>query len=153
MSVIGKVVVAVAAAGFAAGSMIGAGTADAVVTPDGSDLFAAIAFSLDGWNYGTSVDVANPELAINQALDNCAWDGATDCVVLAHWANGCGALVYTDNDTSYGVGTGVGPDRESALRGAYSSLSRYYPPSILANVGSAELSQTHVSEVVCTADV
>ncbi|MEU6831215.1 hypothetical protein ABZ894_21395 [Nocardia beijingensis] len=79
----------------------------------------------------------------------CGLAGVSDCVVLGDWTDGCGALVYTDN----AVGTGAGLDRSAALFGAYTSLAQYYPPAILANVGSADKSGTQISEVLCTANV
>ncbi|MFC9897991.1 DUF4189 domain-containing protein [Nocardia sp. NPDC127579] len=149
----GKVVVAMAAVGLAAGSVIGAGSATAVDT-EGSGLFGAIAFSEQQWYYGSSVDAVSAEEAIAEALDNCAWDGASDCAVMVAWADGCGALIYIDNDDNlYGVGTGAGPDRSAALFAAHASLGRGYPRALLANVGSAEWSNTGVTEVVCTANV
>lgn len=152
MKFMGKAVVAVAALGFAAGSAIGAGAAKAADTAQGSELFGAIAFSMQEWNYGTSVDAVSGEAAVDEALDSCGWDGATDCVVLVHWADGCGALVYTSDDTSHGVGAGVGDDRDTALRRAYIGLARHYPRAILADTGSAELSQAEVVEVLCTSN-
>ncbi|MGV9822259.1 DUF4189 domain-containing protein [Nocardia xishanensis] len=75
-------------------------------------------------------------------------DGASDCVVLVAWSNGCGALVYSDD----AVGTGAGPNPATALAYAYASLARYYPPAMLANAGSADKSGTEISEVLCTAN-
>ncbi|WP_433755438.1 DUF4189 domain-containing protein [Nocardia sp. CA-135398] len=145
MKFMGKAVVAVAAVGLAAGAAIGAGTANA------ASLHGAIALSVENWTYGTGVDALSSDEAIEEALANCSWDGASDCVVLVTWSDGCGALVYSNDAVGpTAVGTGAGRDRASALRGAYASLARYYPPAMLANVGSADLSQTGISEVVCT---
>ncbi|MFB7718779.1 DUF4189 domain-containing protein [Nocardia sp. NPDC056100] len=147
MSFMGKAVVAIAAAGLAGGSVIGAGTANA------AGLHGAIAFSVDNWSYGTGIDAANREEAIAEALASCGSEGATDCQVMVTWADGCGALVYrNDPSDDYGVGTGAGNNRAAALAAAYASLAQYYPPAMLANVGSANLSQTGISEVVCTAN-
>ncbi|MFF0636036.1 DUF4189 domain-containing protein [Nocardia sp. NPDC004151] len=147
MKFMGKAVVAVAAVGLAAGSAIGAGTADA------AGLYGSIAFSGDNWIYGSSVNAPSADAAMAEALDQCGWEGATDCQVMITWANGCGALVYRNDDTdNLAVGTGTGRDRATALRSAYESLSQYYPPAMLANVGSADLSATGISKVVCTAN-
>ncbi|MEV0251856.1 DUF4189 domain-containing protein [Nocardia sp. NPDC050712] len=149
----GKAVVALTAVGLAAGSVIGAGAASAVEA-NGSGLFGAIAFSEQQWYYGSSVDAVSAEEAITEALGNCAWDGASDCAVLVTWADGCGALIYIDNDDNfYGVGTGAGPDRSAALFAAHASLGSAYPRALLANVGSADWSNTGVTEVICTANV
>ncbi|WP_039798199.1 DUF4189 domain-containing protein [Nocardia araoensis] len=133
---------AVAVAGLTAWSAIGAGTANA------AGLHGAIAFSVGDWSYGTSIDAASREEAVEEALAACGLDGVSDCVVLVDWADGCGALVYSDN----AVGSGAGPDPAAALSGAYTSLAQYYPPAMLANVGSADKSGTKISEVLCTAD-
>ncbi|WP_067830600.1 DUF4189 domain-containing protein [Nocardia inohanensis] len=143
MRFMGKAVVAVAAAGLAAGSAIGAGTANA------ASLHGAIAFSAEEWSYGTSVDALSREGAIDEALANCGlYEGVSDCIVLVDWADGCGALVYTDG----AVASGAGINSSAALFGAYTSLARFYPPAFLANVGSADRSGAEVSEVVCTAN-
>ncbi|WP_431950860.1 DUF4189 domain-containing protein [Nocardia lijiangensis] len=142
MKFMGKAAVAVATVGLAAGSVIGAGTANA------AGLHGAIAFSIEDWSYGTSIDAFSRDEAVDEALAWCSLDGASDCVVFVDWSDGCGALVYSDD----AVGTGAGPDRSSALRGAYTSLAQYYPPAMLANVGSADKSGTEISEVLCTAN-
>ncbi|MFB7876474.1 DUF4189 domain-containing protein [Nocardia sp. NPDC056064] len=142
MSFMGKAVVAVAAVGLAAGSVIGAGTADAA-----GGLHGAIAFSVENWSYGTSVDAPSRAAAIDEALAWCGFGGISDCVVVVDWQDGCGALVYTDG----AVGSGAGFNSSAALFGAYTSLARYHPPAMLANVGSADKSDTEISEVVCTA--
>ncbi|WP_433602296.1 DUF4189 domain-containing protein [Nocardia sp. CA-135953] len=145
MRFMGKAVVGVAVVGFAAGAVIGAGTANA------AGLHGAIAFSVENWIYGTGVDAVSRDAAIDEALVNCGWDGASDCAVMVTWSDGCGALVYSNDPVgTTAVGTGWGRDRATALRGAYASLARYYPPAMLANVGSVDLSQTGISEVVCT---
>lgn len=147
MKFMGKAVFATAAAVLAGGSAIGAGTADA------AGLHGAIAFSRDQWTYGTDVDAFSRGEAIDNAMDNCAWEGATDCRVMVTWSNGCGALVYrNDHGDEYAVGAGTGPDRESALRDAFDHLARGYPRALLANVGSSDLSATAVSDVICTAN-
>ncbi|WP_405489207.1 DUF4189 domain-containing protein [Nocardia sp. NBC_00511] len=148
MKFMGKAVFAIAAAVLAGGSAIGAGTADA------AGLHGAIAFSHENWSYGSSVDAFSRTGAIDEALDNCAYNGASDCRILLTWTNGCGALVYRNDDgDQVAVGTGSGPDRASALHAAYDSLARLYPRAMLANVGSSDLSATAVSDVICTANV
>ncbi|MFF0532745.1 DUF4189 domain-containing protein [Nocardia amikacinitolerans] len=137
-----KAAVAVAAVGLAAGSVIGAGTADA------AGLYGAIAFSVDEWTYGTSIDAPSREAAIDEAVAWCSLEGAADCVIWVDWANGCSALVYSDDAAA----TGAGPDRSSALFAAYTSLAEYHPPAMLANVGSADKSGAEISEVLCTAN-
>ncbi|MEV0058975.1 DUF4189 domain-containing protein [Nocardia sp. NPDC050718] len=129
---------------LAAGSVFGAGTAKA----DGDHLYGAIAFSEESWVYGTSVDAETRGAAVDEALAWCEFMGGSDCVVLVDWSDGCGALVYSD----YAVGSGWGSDRRKALAYAYSSLAELHPPAVLANVGSAELSGAHISEVLCTAN-
>ncbi|MEV0297951.1 DUF4189 domain-containing protein [Nocardia sp. NPDC050710] len=143
MKFMGKAVVAVAAVGLAAGSVIGAGTANA------AGLHGAIAFSAEDWSYGTSIDAASRDEAVDEALAVCSLGGVSDCIVLVDWSDGCGALVYTDG----AVATGAGANRSAALFGAYTSLARHYPPAMLANVGSADKSGTEISEVLCTANV
>ncbi|MEU1431949.1 DUF4189 domain-containing protein [Nocardia sp. NPDC005746] len=147
MKFMGKAVVAVAAVGLAAGSAIGAGTADA------AGLYGAIAFSHDDWAYGRSVNALSAAEAQVAAIEDCASGGSADCRVMVTWANGCGALVYRNDHSDYlAVGTGTGRDRADALRNAYDSLAEVYPQAMLANVGSADLSATAISEVVCTAN-
>ncbi|WP_280347626.1 DUF4189 domain-containing protein [Nocardia neocaledoniensis] len=143
MKFMGKAVVAMAAVGLAAGSVIGAGAANAE-----GKLYGAIAFSSQQWSYGTGVDWTSREYAIEEALFWCELDGASDCVVLVDWSDGCGALVYTDG----AVATGAGFNSSAALFAAHTSLARYHPPAFLANVGSADKSDTEISEVVCTAN-
>ncbi len=143
MKFMGKAVVAAAAVGLAAGSVIGAGAANAE-----GNLYGAIAFSSEQWYYGTSVDAFSREDAIDEALFWCGFDGASDCIVLVDWSDGCGALVYTDG----AVASGAGFNSSAALFGAHTSLARYHPPAFLANVGSADKSDTQISEVVCTAN-
>ncbi|WP_433562862.1 DUF4189 domain-containing protein [Nocardia sp. CA-151230] len=147
MKFMGKAVVAVAAVGLAAGSAIGAGTANA------AELHGAIAFSVEDWSYGTSVNAGSRGEAIDEAMANCSYGGISDCAVLVAWSDGCGALVYrNDAGDDVAVGSGAGRDRASALREAYSSLSRVYPRAMLANVGSADLSATAINDVICTAN-
>ncbi|GAB2665028.1 DUF4189 domain-containing protein [Nocardia goodfellowii] len=152
MRFIGKAAFAFAALGLAGGSVTGAGSAHADNPADEPGLFGAIAFSEQNWSYGTSVDADSVKTAIDEALDSCGWDGASDCAVVVTWADGCGALVYVDNDSMYGYGSGAGPDRSSALAAAHASLGRYYPQALLANVGSADRAGTGISEVICTAN-
>ncbi|MFD6162393.1 DUF4189 domain-containing protein [Nocardia sp. NPDC060256] len=142
MKFMGKAGVAIAAVGLAAGSVFGAGTANA------AGLYGAIAFSASDWSYGTSIDALSREDAVDEALDTCGQGGVTDCILLVDWSNGCGALVYT----KHAVATGAGTDRQLALFAAYTSLARVYPPAMLANVGSADKSGAEVSKVVCTAN-
>lgn len=145
MKFMGKAVVAVAAVGLAAGSAICAGTADA------AGLYGAIAFSQDEWAYGRSVNAPSAAEAQAAAIADCAAGGTADCRIMVTWANGCGALVYRNDNSDYlAVGTGTGPDRAAALRDAYNSLAEIYPQAMLANVGSADLSATAISDVVCT---
>ncbi|WP_431969609.1 DUF4189 domain-containing protein [Nocardia sp. bgisy134] len=143
MKLMGKTAVAVAAVGLATGSVIGAATANA------AGLHGAIAFSAEDWSYSTSIDAFSRDEAVDEAIAACSLDGASDCVVLVDWSDGCGALVYSDD----AVGTGAGPDRSTALAYAYASLAQYHPPAMLANVGSADKSGTEISEVLCTANV
>lgn len=147
MNFMGKAAVGLVAVGLAGGSMLGAGTANA------AGLHGAIAFSLGDWSYGTSVNLPNRTAAIDEALATCAGEGASDCEVMVAWSDGCGAIVYRNDDSDdLAVGTGSGRDRATALRNAYASLAEYYPRATLANVGSSELSQTGISKVVCTAN-
>ncbi|WP_181725651.1 hypothetical protein [Nocardia gipuzkoensis] len=112
MKFMGKAVVGVAAMGLAvAGSVIGAGTANA------AGLYGAITFSNEDWSYATSIDAASRD----EALGLCSLNGVSDCHIMVAWC-------------------------------AYASLARYYPPAILANVGSADTSGTEISEVLCTAN-
>ncbi|MEV0338172.1 hypothetical protein AB0H49_04010 [Nocardia sp. NPDC050713] len=50
------------------------------------------------------------------------------------------------------MGTGAGPTRSDALFAAYTSLAEYYPPALLAHVGSADKSGAEISEVLCTSN-
>ncbi|MFB7718619.1 MULTISPECIES: DUF4189 domain-containing protein [unclassified Nocardia] len=152
MKFIGKAVVAVAAVGLAGGTVIGAGTANA------AGLHGAIAFSVENWSYGSSVNASSREQAMDLALANCSEGGRPGCFIVEAWSNGCGALVYRndpavyDGTAQYAAGSGSGRDRASALRAAYDSLARHYPRAMLANVGSADLSATAVSVLFCTAN-
>jgi hypothetical protein len=142
MRFMGRAAIVVAAAGLAAGSVIGAGTANA------AGLHGAIAFSVDSWSYGTAIDAPSAVMADRHALAACAdVDGASDCQILARWTDGCGALVYSDD----AVGTGWGINSSIALFNAYITLSQYYPRALLADTGSADQSGAGVSEVLCTA--
>ncbi|MFC3961733.1 DUF4189 domain-containing protein [Nocardia jiangsuensis] len=137
MRVMGKVGFAVAAGALAVGSVFGAGTANA------AGQHAAIAVSNSTLYYGVSADLASFDEAKKGALDNC---GEADCKILASWANGCGALVASDD----GYAAESGPNRAAAERAAYELISRITPTAVLANTGSAQLSGARIVEVVCT---
>ncbi|MFR9753261.1 DUF4189 domain-containing protein [Nocardia sp. 004] len=135
----GKVGFAFAVTSLAVGSVFGAGSANA------AGQYAAIAVGNGGWTYGVSVDEAGFDQAENVALANC---GYTDCRVMVAWANGCGALV----ESNEGVAAGSGPNRMEAEREAYQNLAEITPTAPLANVGSANLSGARIVEVVCTSN-
>lgn len=139
MRLMGKVGFAVAVGSLAVGSVLSAGSANA------AGLHAAIAFSGNEWAYGVAVDAASFEEARDIALANC---GAADCSLMVAWANGCGALV----DSNDGVAAGSGPNRAEAERAAYQRLAEITPTAHLANVGSAAMSGAQVVEVVCTSN-
>ncbi|MEV0359480.1 DUF4189 domain-containing protein [Nocardia sp. NPDC050697] len=139
MRVMGKVGFAVAAGALAVGSVFGAGSAHA------AGQYAAIAVSNSTLYYGVSVDTANYDEAKGVALDQC---GEADCEVLVAWANGCGALVASDD----GYAARSGPNRAEAERSAYELISQITPTAVLANTGSAQLSGAHIVEVVCTSN-
>ncbi|MFG1790012.1 DUF4189 domain-containing protein [Nocardia sp. NPDC049149] len=142
MRFMGKAVVVVAAVGLGVGSVIGAGTANA------ASFYGAIAFSVDDWSYGTSIDAGSREEALGEALASC---GVADCVILQEWSDGCGALVYTTTRTAtWAVAAGSGRDSSAALFAANTTLAQHHPPAMLANVGSADKSGTAISEVLCT---
>ncbi|GAD84187.1 DUF4189 domain-containing protein [Nocardia asteroides] len=140
MSFTGKAGVAVAALGLAAGSIFGAGTANA------QSLHGAIAFSEENWTYESSFDWPSFEEAKDRALTRCGYD---DCEVMVSWANGCGALVWNDQGW---VAAASGPNRSEAVRKAIDKLSQGVPVAQLANFGSSDLSGTKVVEVVCTSN-
>ncbi|WP_431971605.1 DUF4189 domain-containing protein [Nocardia sp. bgisy134] len=139
MKFMGRVGFAVALTGLAVGSVLGAGSANA------SGLYGAIAVSGGSWTYGVSANEAGFDEAKAAAIANC---GAADCEVLASWANGCGALV----ESNEGVAAASGPNRAEAERAAYQRLAEITPTAQLANVGSANLSGARIVEVVCTSN-
>lgn len=140
MSVKSKVGFAVAAVGLAAASVFGAGAANA------SGLHAAIAFSDEAWLYEYSVNEPSLAAAEDAALAGCFED---DCHIWASWSNGCGVIVGAEDGS---VAVGVGATRAEAENAAYVSLSELSPLALLATTGSANLSRTHVVDVVCTAN-
>ncbi|MFD4433747.1 DUF4189 domain-containing protein [Nocardia sp. NPDC058497] len=141
MSFMGKAGFAVAALGLAAGSVLGAGSANAA-----GDLWGAYAFSAEQWESWSAVDWPTAEAAAASVLDGCG--GGEDCQVMT-WANGCGALVWNDQGWVTGAS---GPTRSEAIRKAIDKLSSRVPIAGLANFGSSELSGTEVVDVVCTAN-
>ncbi|MFF2088300.1 DUF4189 domain-containing protein [Nocardia sp. NPDC058176] len=145
MSFMSKAGLAVAALGLAAGSVVGAGSANAA-----GDLFGAIGFSPQLWESWSTVNWDTVDGARASVLDGCTAAGADDCGVMATWANGCGALVYNDQGW---VAAASGPDRSEAIRKAIDRLSEGVPVARLANFGSSDLSGTEVIDVVCTANV
>ncbi|MFC9658911.1 DUF4189 domain-containing protein [Nocardia sp. NPDC127606] len=141
MNFMGKAGLAVAALGLAAGSVLGAGSANAV----GLDQWGAMAADGDWANYGRSVDYPTRAEAEAAALEQCAADG---CAVEAVWVNGCAALVENDDFIAWGKGA----TRAEAEREAYLALTEGTPQSLLVNVGSSQLAGGHVIETVCTAN-
>lgn len=141
MSFIGKVGAAVAAVGLAAGSVLGAGSADAA-----GDLWGAYAFSGQQWESWSAVDWLSAEEAAASVRDRCG--GGADCQVMT-WANGCGALVWSDQGWVTGAS---GRTRSEAIRKAIDNMSEHVPVARLANFGSSELSGTEVVDVLCTAN-
>ncbi|MFC8047790.1 DUF4189 domain-containing protein [Nocardia sp. NPDC057353] len=139
MSFMGKVGFAVAAGALAVGSVLGAGSAHA------AGQYAAIAVSNSTLYYGVSVDLPNYDEAYRVALEQC---GESDCEILVAWANGCGALVASED----GYAGKSGPDRASAERAAYDLIAQITPTAVLANTGSAQLSGAHIVDVVCTSN-
>ncbi|MEV6060429.1 DUF4189 domain-containing protein [Nocardia asteroides] len=140
MSFLGKSGFAVAALGLAAGSVFGAGAANA------ADLHAAISFSDVDWSYSYSVNEPSAAAAADAALADCT---ASDCHIWAAWSNGCGVIVEGE-EGSIGIGTGA-TSRDAEIE-AYASLGELEPRALLANTGSAALSGAHVVETVCTAN-
>ncbi|MBH0781591.1 DUF4189 domain-containing protein [Nocardia bovistercoris] len=94
---------------------------------------------------GASVDWPSYDEAQAAAIENCA---VADCTVMIAWANGCGALVYSDD----GVAAASGPNRSEAERAAYRRLAEITPTAPLASFGSSDLSGAKVSQVVCTSN-
>ncbi|MBF6355548.1 DUF4189 domain-containing protein [Nocardia higoensis] len=140
MSFMGKAGFAVAALGLAAGSVFGAGQAEA------ASLHGAIAFSPGQWTYESSFDWPTSQEAHEVALARCGYD---DCEVAVSWANGCGALVWNKEGW---VAAAWGPTRSEAVRNAIDKLAEGVPLARLANFGSSDLSGTKVVEVVCTSN-
>lgn len=144
MSFMSKAGLAVAALGLAAGSVLGAGSANAA-----GDQFGAIGFSSQLWESWTTVNWPTVDGARASVLDACAAAGGNDCGVMAAWANGCGAIVHNDQGW---VAAASGPTRDEAIRKAIDRVADGAPIARLANFGSSDLSGTKVVEVVCTAN-
>ncbi|MBF6088058.1 DUF4189 domain-containing protein [Nocardia cyriacigeorgica] len=144
MRLMGNVGFAVAVAGLAAGSVLGAGTASA------ASQHAAIAVNPGKLVYGVSVNAASTADAESAAIADCGTDGCgTDgCEVAASWANGCGVLMESNEATVVASGA----TRADAERNAYQRISEVTPTAVLGNTGSANLSGVRIVEVVCTAN-
>ncbi|MFD3596027.1 DUF4189 domain-containing protein [Nocardia sp. NPDC058640] len=142
MSFMGKAGFAVAAMGLAAGSVLGAGSADAA-----GSKWGAIAFSTQLWESWSTRDWPSEEGATSAVMQDCAVE---DCQILAVWANGCGALVWNDQGW---VAAAAGPTRGEAVRKAIDKLSEGVPIARLANFGSSDFSGTKVIDVACTSNV
>ncbi|MFD5178922.1 DUF4189 domain-containing protein [Nocardia sp. NPDC058379] len=140
MSFLGKAGLAVAALGLAAGSVLGAGAANA------ESLHAAISFSDADWAFAYSVNKPTAEAAADEALALC---DAADCHIWAAWANGCGVIVEGDGGA---IGIGTGATSREAETEAYASLGELEPKALLANTGSAAFSGAHVVKTICTAN-
>ncbi|MFC6012352.1 DUF4189 domain-containing protein [Nocardia lasii] len=140
MSFQGKAGFAVAAMGLAAASVLGAGAANAA-----GNQWASIAVSQSELIYGTSANEADAAAAEAIALADCHY---ADCEVITTWANGCGALIQSDDAFAWAVAA----NRAEAERLAYEKLSTVTPTAILANTGSANLSGTEIIDVICTAN-
>ncbi|MFF0544188.1 DUF4189 domain-containing protein [Nocardia thailandica] len=139
MKLMSKAGLAVAGLGLAAGSLFGAGTANA------AGLHGAIALSGGDLVYATVVDAASREEAEGRALELC---GVADCSIMVSWANGCGTLVASDD----GWAAASGANAADSERTAYQRLSQITPTAQLANFGSAQLSNAEVLKTVCTAN-
>ncbi|MFD3596026.1 DUF4189 domain-containing protein [Nocardia sp. NPDC058640] len=139
MSFMGKAGFAVAALGLAAGSVLGAGSASA------AGLHGAVAISVGKWAYGSGVNWSSSEEARAKAIESCGFD---DCEILVTWANGCAAIVESED----GVASGTGANSGEAKRAAFQRMSELTPTAQLANFGSSALSGAHVVEVICTAN-
>lgn len=139
MSFLGKAGFAVAALGLATGSVFGAGAAQA------ANLHGVIALSADDWAYGVGINAATFEEARDEAMAIC---DAEDCRILVSWANGCAAIV----ESNEGVAAGSGPNSAEAQRAAFQRLSELTPTAQLANFGSSDLSGAKLVEMVCTAN-
>ncbi|GGK38849.1 DUF4189 domain-containing protein [Nocardia camponoti] len=145
MSFMGKATVAVAALGMAAGSVFGAGTANAA-----GDLYGAIALG-DGWDdFGGGINFSTRADAEAKALELCAAD---TCTIRASWSNGCLTIVENDEYTAWGVGS----TRAESEKDAWANLVEGSPQALLLNVGSSQLAgQLAGGEVVavhCTDNV
>ncbi|MFD3706234.1 DUF4189 domain-containing protein [Nocardia sp. NPDC058658] len=139
MSFMGKAGFAVAALGLAAGSVLGAGAANA------ASMHGVIAFSPEEWAYAVSVNEARFDDAYNEAMEIC---DAADCSVMISWTDGCAAIVESDE----GVAAGAGATSADATRAAFQRLTEITPTALLANVGSSDLSGAEVVKVICTAN-
>ncbi|MFE6921307.1 DUF4189 domain-containing protein [Nocardia sp. NPDC057663] len=139
MSFMSKAGFAVVAVGLAAGSVFGAGAAQA------ANLHGAIAISGDDWAYGSSVNASSFEEARDEAMAVC---GAADCEILISWSNGCAAIVESND----GAAAGAGATSAEAQRAAFQRLSELTPTAQLANFGSSDLSGAKVVDVICTAN-
>ncbi|MFB7874931.1 DUF4189 domain-containing protein [Nocardia sp. NPDC056064] len=140
MSFTGKAGLALAALGLAAGSVLGAGSANAA-----GDLWASVALSDNEPIYGLSVNLDSAEAAEAAAVADCHLG---DCNVVMTWANGCGVLVESNDAFAWASG----PTRAEAERKAYENLSTWTPTAVLANTGSGGLSGAYVVDAICTAN-
>ncbi|MFD3706235.1 DUF4189 domain-containing protein [Nocardia sp. NPDC058658] len=140
MRFMGKAGFAVAASALAAGSVLGAGAANA------QSLYGAIAYSPSHMTFESSFDWPSVEAAGDRAVVRCVYD---DCEVLFTWSNGCAAVVT--NTQGY-TGVASGPNRAEAVRNAIAKVSELAPMALLANVGSSELSGNKVVDVICTSN-
>ncbi|MFB7874932.1 DUF4189 domain-containing protein [Nocardia sp. NPDC056064] len=141
MSFMGKAGLAVAALGLAAGSVLGAGSANAVPL----DQWGALALDAEWSNVGRAVDYPTRAEAEAAALEQCAVDG---CAIEVTWANGCLALVENADYIAWGKGA----DRAEAEREAYLALTEGTPQNLLVNVGSSQLAGGSLIDTVCTSN-
>ncbi|KAF0847370.1 DUF4189 domain-containing protein [Nocardia caishijiensis] len=139
MSFKGKAGLAVVALGLAAGSVFGAGSANAVPL----DQWGAMAVDADWSNYGRSVDYPSRAEAEAAALEQCGADG---CAIEVAWVNGCLALVENEQYIAWGKGA----NRAEAEREAYLALTEGTPQNLLVNLGSSQMAGGTVIETVCT---
>ncbi|MFD9547860.1 DUF4189 domain-containing protein [Nocardia salmonicida] len=140
MSFMGKVGFAVAASVLAAGSVLGAGGANAA-----SDQWGALALDGSWTNMGRSFDYPTRAEAEAAAMEQCAADG---CYVEVTWVNGCLALVDNDDFIAWGKGA----NRAEAERNAYLELTEGTPQHLLVNVGSSQLAGGRVIDTLCTSN-
>ncbi|MFD4458027.1 DUF4189 domain-containing protein [Nocardia sp. NPDC058480] len=138
MNFMSKAGLAVAALGLAAGSLLGAGSANAA-----GDQWGAMAIDSNWTNLGRSINYPTRAEAEAAALEECAADG---CFVEVTWSNGCLSLV--DNDQF--IAWGKGPTRADAEREAYLALTEGTPQNLLVNVGSSQLAGGRVINTLCT---